>query len=199
MTGEARLTGGNRPATRSRRGQPGFASRGDPPWHPTPRSSWSPAITTGPTRCGRSRWGAYDFYEKPIDPDLLGMTAARSAPVSHRAGEPPAAECSRIVGARGPDRFQPKCTRSAAQWRSWRPPMYRHRSWAKAALARRCWSRLHNMSDRRDKRLVAINCAAIPRPCSRANCSVGERVHLPVPPRPRPARSKGQWRHVVPR
>jgi two-component system NtrC family response regulator len=50
---------------------------------------------------------------------------------------------------------------------------------------------------KRGGKFVAINCAAIPRTCSKASCSATRRAPSPAPPRPRWARSRPPRRHLM--
>lgn len=108
--------------------------------------------------------GAYDFYEKPIDPDVLGLTVERAARLArleeeHRkvlskeikspfssliAVSPEMLKVCRVV-----EKLAPADVTTLILGES---------GTGKEVLLRI----LHSLSERKDKRLVAINCAAIP-------------------------------------
>ena len=108
--------------------------------------------------------GAYDFYEKPIDPDLLGMTVQRAARLYHIEQEN-----RRLQSVHGSSALEGLIASSAEMHKVCRTVeklaptdvstlILGESGTGKEVLVKA----LHNMSDRRDKRLVAINCAAIP-------------------------------------
>ena len=108
--------------------------------------------------------GAYDFYEKPIDPDLLGMTVQRAARLYHIEQEN-----RRLQSVHGSSALEGLIASSAEMHKVCRTVeklaptdvstlILGESGTGKELLVKA----LHNMSDRRDKRLVAINCAAIP-------------------------------------
>ena len=108
--------------------------------------------------------GAYDFYEKPIDPDLLGITIKRAARLYHIEQEN-----RRLQTATGSSVLEGLIASSAAMLKVCRTVeklaptdvstlILGESGTGKEVLVKA----LHNLSDRHDKRLVAINCAAIP-------------------------------------
>lgn len=108
--------------------------------------------------------GAYDFYQKPVDPDQLGLIVDRAFRL-HDLEE----ENIRLLEVKQPSGFQGLITGC--------PDMYKvcnmvervapanvsvlllgASGTGKELLARA----VHNLSDRKDEKFVAINCAAIP-------------------------------------
>ncbi len=108
--------------------------------------------------------GAYDFYEKPIDPDLLNITVKRAARLYHlekensrlHAGQ----DGSALEGliAASPEMLKVCRTVEKLAPTDVSTMMLGESGTGKEVLVKA----LHNLSDRRDARLVAINCAAIP-------------------------------------
>ena len=108
--------------------------------------------------------GAYDFFAKPFEPDLLKLTidrAFRLFDLQH--------ENARLVASRQPDAFGGLLTRDPEMLRICRTIeklantnatvlLLGESGTGKEVLARA----LHAMSPRRSERFVAINCAAIP-------------------------------------
>ncbi len=107
--------------------------------------------------------GAYDFHEKPFDPDLLGLTINRAFRLYDLQNE------NRQLVAQGRPPLSGIITRDAQMLKTCRTVEKVANSTAtvlilgesgtgKELLARAT----HDMSPRRDQRFVAINCAAIP-------------------------------------
>jgi len=108
--------------------------------------------------------GAYDFYEKPIDPDLLAIVVKRAARVHELEQE------NRRLQTGGSDStLQGLIAASAEMLKVCRTIeklapvdvstlVLGESGTGKEVLVRA----LHQLSDRRDAKLVAINCAAIP-------------------------------------
>ena len=108
--------------------------------------------------------GAYDFYEKPIDADLLGITIKRGARLYHIEQEN-----RRLQSVHGSSALEGLIASSAEMLKVCRTVeklaptdvstlILGESGTGKEVLVKA----LHTLSDRRDKRLVAINCAAIP-------------------------------------
>ncbi len=108
--------------------------------------------------------GAYDFYEKPIDPDLLGITIQRAARLYHIEQEN-----RRLQTAHGGSALEGLIATSPEMMKVVRTVeklaptdvstlILGESGTGKEVLVKA----LHGLSDRKDKRLVAINCAAIP-------------------------------------
>ena len=108
--------------------------------------------------------GAYDFYEKPIDPDLLGITIQRAARLYHIEQEN-----RRLQTAHGGSALEGLIATSPEMMKVVRTVeklaptdvstlILGESGTGKEVLVKA----LHSLSDRKDKRLVAINCAAIP-------------------------------------
>ena len=108
--------------------------------------------------------GAYDFYEKPIDPDLLGITIQRAARLYHIEQENRRLQSmhssSVLEGliASSPEMLKVCRTVEKLAPTDVSTLVLGESGTGKEVLVKA----LHNLSDRRDKRLVAINCAAIP-------------------------------------
>ena len=108
--------------------------------------------------------GAYDFYEKPIDPDLLGITIQRATRLYHIEQEN-----RRLQTAHGGSALEGLIASSPEMMKVVRTVeklaptdvstlILGESGTGKEVLVKA----LHSLSDRKDKRLVAINCAAIP-------------------------------------
>ena len=108
--------------------------------------------------------GAYDFYEKPIDPELLAISVARATRLYEIEQEN-----SRFRSALGTEGLEGLIASSPEMLRVCRTVeklaptdvstlMLGESGTGKEVLVKA----LHKLSDRRSRRLVAINCAAIP-------------------------------------
>lgn len=108
--------------------------------------------------------GAYDFFAKPFEPELLGLTIDRAFRL-HDLQQ----ENRRLQAARQPDNFAGLITRDPAVLKMCRTVekiatadvtvlLLGESGTGKEVIARA----LHDLSSRRDQRFVAINCAAIP-------------------------------------
>ena len=108
--------------------------------------------------------GAYDFYEKPIDPDLLAITVKRAARLYQIEQEN-----RRLHSVHGGGLLEGLIASSPEMLKVCRTVeklaptdvstlILGESGTGKEVLVKA----LHNLSDRRDRRLVAINCAAIP-------------------------------------
>jgi len=108
--------------------------------------------------------GAYDFYEKPIDPDLLGITIRRGTRLYQIEQEN-----RRLQGGHGESVLEGLIASSPEMLKVCRTVeklaptdvstlILGESGTGKEVLVKA----LHSLSDRGDKRLVAINCAAIP-------------------------------------
>ncbi|MCR5869789.1 sigma 54-interacting transcriptional regulator [Sphingomonas sp. J344] len=108
--------------------------------------------------------GAWDFYQKPIDIDALGLIVARAFHVHALEAEnrrlAAREERGNALGGSSPAR--PRCSRSPARSSASPPPTFRSCCSARAAPAEELLARgLHEASGRKGA-FVAINCAAIP-------------------------------------
>ena len=108
--------------------------------------------------------GAYDFYEKPIDPDLLGISISRAARLYEIEQEN-----LRLQSAQGSTALEGLIASSPEMMKVCRTIeklaptdvstlLLGESGTGKEVLVKA----LHKLSDRHDHRLVAINCAAIP-------------------------------------
>jgi two-component system NtrC family response regulator len=108
--------------------------------------------------------GAYDFYEKPIDPELLNITISRAARLFHIEQENRRLQDTHGVSilegliASSPEMMKVCRTVEKLAPTDVSTVILGESGTGKEVLVKA----LHNLSDRRDKRLVAINCAAIP-------------------------------------
>lgn len=108
--------------------------------------------------------GAYDFYEKPIDPDLLAITIRRAARLYHIEQENRRLQTvhggSELKGliASSPEMLKVCRTVEKLAPTDVSTLILGESGTGKEVLVKA----LHDLSDRCDKRLVAINCAAIP-------------------------------------
>ena len=108
--------------------------------------------------------GAYDFYEKPIDADLLGITVQRAARLYSIEQENRRLQTvqgsSALAGliATSPEMLKVCRTVEKLAPTDVSTLIIGESGTGKEVLVKA----LHTMSDRRKKRLVAINCAAIP-------------------------------------
>jgi len=108
--------------------------------------------------------GAYDFYEKPIDPDVLGLTVERAARLAwledeHRKllGQAPTSPFSSLIAV------SPEMLKVCRTVEKLAPTDVTTLILGESGTGKEVLLRiLHALSDRRSKRLVAINCAAIP-------------------------------------
>ena len=116
------------------------------------------------TRCARSGCGAYDFFAKPFEPELLALTIDRAYRLYDLQQEN-----RRLESMRQPDAFGGVLTRDPALLQVCRTVekvagtgatvlLLGESGTGKELLARA----LHDLSQRRRERFVAINCAAIP-------------------------------------
>jgi two-component system NtrC family response regulator len=108
--------------------------------------------------------GAYDFYEKPIDPDLLGITIQRAARLYHIEQENRRLQDSHGASAlEGLIASSPQMMKVCRTIEKLAPTDVSTLILGESGTGKEVLVKaLHNLSDRRDKRLVAINCAAIP-------------------------------------
>ena len=108
--------------------------------------------------------GAYDFYEKPIDPDLLAITIRRGSRLYHIEQEN-----RRLQSGHGESALQGLIASSPEMLKVCRTVeklaptdvstlILGESGTGKEVLVKA----LHSLSDRGERRLVAINCAAIP-------------------------------------
>lgn len=108
--------------------------------------------------------GAYDFYEKPIDPDLLAITIRRAARLYQIEQENRRLQTvhgeSVLEGliASSPEMLKVCRTVEKLAPTDVSTLILGESGTGKEVLVKA----LHNLSDRSEKRLVAINCAAIP-------------------------------------
>jgi two-component system NtrC family response regulator len=108
--------------------------------------------------------GAYDFYEKPIDPDLLGITIKRAARLyqieqeNRRLQDSHGSSLLHGLIASSPEMMKVCRTVEKLAPTDVSTLILGESGTGKEVLVKA----LHNLSDRSDKRLVAINCAAIP-------------------------------------
>ena len=108
--------------------------------------------------------GAYDFYEKPVDPDLLALAVMRAARLARLEQE------HRMLASRGPrSPFAELITVSTEMLKVCRtveklaPTDVTTLILGESGTGKEVLVRiLHGLSNRSSKRLVAINCAAIP-------------------------------------
>lgn len=108
--------------------------------------------------------GAYDFYEKPIDPDLLGIVVKRAARLFHLEQENRRLQSGRRESvldgliAASPEMMNVCRTIEKLAPTDVSTLMLGESGTGKEVLVRA----LHKLSSRAEERLVAINCAAIP-------------------------------------
>ena len=143
----------------------------------------------------RSREGAWDFYQKPIDIDALGLIVARAFHVhaleaeNRRLADAP--RPARVLG--GHDHRRARDAQGHAHDRARRrrrrvgdaARRERHRQGTARARAARC-EPAHARA--RSSRSTARRS---PRPCSKASCSGTKRA--PSPARSRPPRARSSW------
>ena len=109
-------------------------------------------------------FGAYDFYEKPIDPDLLNLVLERAVRLYHLEQQNRQLEEQRAaMPLEGLIAASPEMLKVCRSIEKLAPTdvstlLLGESGTGKEVLVKA----LHRLSDRADKRLVAINCAAIP-------------------------------------
>ena len=108
--------------------------------------------------------GAYDFYEKPIDPDLLGITVKRAARLYQIEQENRRLQTTHGESAlEGLIASSPEMLRVCRTVEKLAPTDVSTLILGESGTGKEVLVKaLHKLSDRRDNRLVAINCAAIP-------------------------------------
>jgi len=108
--------------------------------------------------------GAYDFYEKPVDPDILGLVVERAARLARLEQE------YRELAARTPRSpfaeliaVSPEMAKVSRSIEKLAPTDVTTLVLGESGTGKEVVVRiLHALSNRSDRRLVAINCAAIP-------------------------------------
>jgi DNA-binding NtrC family response regulator len=137
--------------------------------------------------------GAFDYLEKPLEREDLLMTIQRALDhlalvrenrmlqkqLDERAGIPS------IIGSHPKMKEVFRIVRKIAATAS-TVLIYGESGTGKELVARA----IHETSPRRDKPFFAINCAAIPKLSSKANCSATRKVLSPGPPHRRSGSSK---------
>jgi len=108
--------------------------------------------------------GAYDFYEKPIDPDLLAITIGRAARLYHIEQENRRLQTVHGVSAlEGLIAASPEMLKVCRTVEKLAPTDVSTLILGESGTGKEVLVKaLHRLSDRKDRRLVAINCAAIP-------------------------------------
>jgi len=108
--------------------------------------------------------GAYDFYEKPIDPDLLGITIQRGARLYQIEQENRRLQSGQSEsGLEGLIASSPEMLKVCRTVEKLAPTDVSTLILGESGTGKEVLVKaLHHLSDRSDKRLVAINCAAIP-------------------------------------
>jgi two-component system NtrC family response regulator len=108
--------------------------------------------------------GAYDFYEKPVDPDLLALAVMRAARLARLEQE------HRLLASRAPRSpfadlitVSPEMLKVCRTVEKLAPTDVTTLILGESGTGKEVLVRiLHGLSNRSNKRLVAINCAAIP-------------------------------------
>lgn len=108
--------------------------------------------------------GAYDFYEKPIDPDLLGITIQRATRLHAIEQENRRLQTVHTNSAlEGLIASSPEMLKVCRMVEKLAPTDVSTLILGESGTGKEVLVKaLHSLSDRRSKRLVAINCAAIP-------------------------------------
>lgn len=108
--------------------------------------------------------GAYDFYEKPIDPDLLGITIRRGARLYQIEQENRRLQTGHSESAlQGLIASSPEMLKVCRTVEKLAPTDVSTLILGESGTGKEVLVKaLHHLSERGDKRLVAINCAAIP-------------------------------------
>ena len=108
--------------------------------------------------------GAYDFYEKPIDPDLLNLVVERAARLSYLEQQNRLLASQQAVSPlEGLIAVSPEMLKVCRSVEKLAPTDVSTLILGESGTGKEVLVKaLHQLSDRADKRLVAINCAAIP-------------------------------------
>jgi len=108
--------------------------------------------------------GAYDFYEKPIDPDLLNLILERAARLYHLEQQNRQLEQQHAaMPLEGLIASSPEMLKVCRSIEKLAPTNVSTLLLGESGTGKEVLVKaLHSLSDRSDKRLVAINCAAIP-------------------------------------
>jgi two-component system NtrC family response regulator len=107
--------------------------------------------------------GAYDFFAKPFEPELLALTIERAYRLWELQSENRRLQAMQPSGTlaglitRDPEML--RICRMIERVAAATPPSC---CWARAAPARKCWRRACTRPAKRSGKFVAINCAAIP-------------------------------------
>jgi two-component system NtrC family response regulator len=108
--------------------------------------------------------GAYDFYEKPIDPELLNITVERAARLTQLESENRRLQQFRSDSPlQGLIASSPEMIKVCRSVEKLAPADVSTLILGESGTGKEVLVKaLHGLSDRRDQKLVAINCAAIP-------------------------------------
>jgi two-component system NtrC family response regulator len=108
--------------------------------------------------------GAYDFYEKPIDPEILGISIKRAGRLYQIEQENRRLQSVHgELALEGLIAASPEMLKVCRTVEKLAPTDVSTLILGESGTGKEVLVKaLHNLSDRRDKRLVAINCAAIP-------------------------------------
>ncbi len=108
--------------------------------------------------------GAYDFYEKPIDPDLLNLILERAVRLHHLEQQNRQLEQQQAaMPLDGLIAASPQMLKVCRSIEKLAPTNVSTLILGESGTGKELLVKaLHSLSDRSDKRLVAINCAAIP-------------------------------------
>jgi two-component system NtrC family response regulator len=107
--------------------------------------------------------GAFDFYEKPIDPDLLNIVVERAAKVHSLEAENRRLEASAHSPLDGLIAASPEMLKVSRTIEKLAPTDVSTLILGESGTGKEVLVKaLHKLSDRAARRLVAINCAAIP-------------------------------------
>ncbi len=107
--------------------------------------------------------GAYDFYQKPVDPAILGLIIDRAYGLYQLGREHRGLQCQEGASLEGVIAASSVMTQVCRTIEKLAPTDTTALLWGESGTGKELFARaLHTLSARKEHRFVAINCAAIP-------------------------------------